>query len=142
MSVESKCVQSFWENGKLKSEEFFNSEGKRHNESGPAIRLWNENGQLWREEYWLNGELHNAAGPAYREWHENGQLAAESYWLNGEFHNSAGPAYRYWHENGVLEREEYWLDGRELTKAEWEAAVNPAPCDGVVVEMPEIQVGG
>jgi antitoxin component YwqK of YwqJK toxin-antitoxin module len=135
MSVELKCVQEFWGNGKLKREEFFNSDGERHNAAGLAFREWNENGQLAYEMYCLNGNRHNAAGPAYRQWHGNGQLAYEMYYLNGEFHNAAGPAYRYWHENGTLAIEEYWLNGRKLTKAAWEAAVNPAPCDGKVVEI-------
>jgi antitoxin component YwqK of YwqJK toxin-antitoxin module len=107
MSVELTCVQEYYANGKLKSEEFFNSEGKRH----------------------------NAAGPAYREWHENGQLKHEEYWLNGKRHNDAGPAIRRWYENGQLWSEAYWINGRWLTKAEWEARVNPAPCDGKVVEI-------
>jgi antitoxin component YwqK of YwqJK toxin-antitoxin module len=96
MSVELTCVQEFWGNGKLLSEEFFNSEGNRH----------------------------NAAGPAYRSWHENGQLVYESYYLKGERHNAAGPAFREWHENGQLAAEEYWLNGGQLPKAEWEAAVS------------------
>jgi antitoxin component YwqK of YwqJK toxin-antitoxin module len=95
MSVELKCLQSFWENGKLKSEEFFNSEGKRH----------------------------NAAGPAARRWHANGQLASKSHYLNGK-----------WHATWPLISEEYWLNGQK-PKAEWEAKVNPAPCDGKVVEI-------
>jgi antitoxin component YwqK of YwqJK toxin-antitoxin module len=142
MSVELKCVQSFWANGKLKSEEFFNSDGKRHNAAGPAVRSWHENGQLVYESYWLNGKRHNAAGPAVRYWYENGQLEYEMYYLHGKRHNATGPAYRRWDENGQLRLEEYWLNGRELTKAEWEAKVKPAPCDGVVVERPEIQAGG
>jgi antitoxin component YwqK of YwqJK toxin-antitoxin module len=105
MSVELKCVQEFHENGKLKREEFFNSDGERH----------------------------NVAGSAARWWHANGQLACEYYYLNGKFHNEAGTTARWWNENGVLAYEEYWLDGRELTKAEWEVKVNPAPCDGKVV---------
>ena len=135
MSVELKCVQEFHENGKIKREEFRNSDGELHNEAGPAYREWHEDGQLEHESYWLNGNRHNAAGPAYREWHENGQLEYEGYWLNGNRHNAAGPAIRSWLANGQLEREAYWLNDRQLPKAEWEAAVNPAPCDGKVVEI-------
>jgi antitoxin component YwqK of YwqJK toxin-antitoxin module len=107
MSVELTCVQEFWENGRLMREWFTTSYGRQHND----------------------------AGPAFREWHENGQLVYESYWLNGNRHNAAGPAVRRWHENGQLAVEEYWLNGMKLTKAEWEARVKPAPCDGKVVEI-------
>ena len=113
MSVELKCVQEYYANGNPKSEEFFNSDG----------------------------ENHNAAGPAYRRWNENGALVYESYWLDDNRHNAAGPAFRRWNGKGELEREEYWLNGKELPKAEWEAAVNPAPCDGKVVEI-EVEIEG
>ena len=135
MSAELKCVQEFHKNGKLKREEFFNSDGERHNESGPAYRRWHENGQLAREEFYLNNKLHNEHCPAVRRWHENGQLWREVYWFNGNPHNESGPAYRRWDENGQLVCEEYWLDWHILPKAEWEAKVKPASCDGKVVEI-------
>ena len=105
MSSELKCVRVFWENGNLKREEFFNSDGQYHREHGPAYCRW----------YW------------------DGKLEYEEYWLNGKLNNAAGPAVRYWYENGQLEHEAYCLNGRKLTKAEWEAAAKPAPCDGKVV---------
>ena len=163
MSVELKCVQEFWGNGKIKSEEFRNQHGIRHHAAGPAVRVWHENGQIAYEMYYLNGELHTAAGLAYRSWHENGQLACEAYYLNGKLHNesgpairewcengqliweicyrhgnrhnAAGPAHRAWHENGQLRLEEYWLDGHHLTKSYWETLVKPSPCDGQIVEI-------
>ena len=33
----------------------------------------NDEGQLVREEYWLNGKLHNPHGPAVRRWNHEGQ---------------------------------------------------------------------
>jgi antitoxin component YwqK of YwqJK toxin-antitoxin module len=134
MSVELKCVQEFWGNGNPKSEGFYLN-GERHNSSGPAFLRWYANGQLEHEAYWLNGNRHNAAGPAFRRWWDNGQLYYESYLLNGTYHNAAGPAFRRWLANGQLACEEYWLDDERLPKAEWEARVKPAPCDGKVVEI-------
>ena len=78
-----KRKQEFWSNGNILSEEFRNRNGEWHNDAGPAIRRWYENGQLAYEFYYLHGKSHNAAGPAYREWHENGVLESEEYWLNG-----------------------------------------------------------
>jgi antitoxin component YwqK of YwqJK toxin-antitoxin module len=114
MSVESKCERKFWDNGNIRSEEFRNQHGKRHNEHGTASRTWYKDGKIDYEDYWRNGKLHNEHGPAFRSWYKNGKLACE----------------------------EYWLEGKLFPKAEWEAAVNPAPFDGVVVERPEIQAGG
>ena len=85
---------------------------------------WYNNGQLSREEYWLNGNWHNPAGPAYREWYDNGQLLIEQYRLNDKLHNPAGPAYRSWRKNGQLKSEKYWLYGEHLTKEQWEKRIN------------------
>jgi antitoxin component YwqK of YwqJK toxin-antitoxin module len=79
-------------------------------------RMFRDNGNI-RREWWSNseGKLHNESGPAFRWWHDNGVIACESHYQNGKFHNGTGPAYRRWHENGQLSREEFYLNGRKLT---------------------------
>jgi hypothetical protein len=128
MSAEGKCVitREYYSGGNPEYEEFLNSDGKWHNEAGPARRRWYANGQIGHEAYYLNGKQHNEHGPAYLYWYANGQIATELYYLNGERHNAAGPAVRWWHEDGKLRREVYWLNNKQLQKAEWEAAVKPA----------------
>jgi len=39
-------------------------------------------GQKRYEEHRLNGKRHNETGPAVQVWYENGQIAYEEYWLN------------------------------------------------------------
>jgi antitoxin component YwqK of YwqJK toxin-antitoxin module len=77
MTVESHCGREYWPNGNLFREVYRKSDGKYHNDSGPAVLYWHENGVLEWEDYYLNGEQHNVAGPAIRHWHENGQLKHE-----------------------------------------------------------------
>jgi len=78
------------------------------------------NGQIEREEYYLNGRRHNPDGPACKYWYDNGQIEHEAYWLNGEFHNPDGLASKSWYKNGQKKHEAYYLNGVHLTKKEFD----------------------
>jgi hypothetical protein len=61
-----------------------------------------------------DGQYHNEAGPAIRSWHENGLPEYESYFLNGKRHNAAGPAVWWLQKNGQRRCESYFLNDRQL----------------------------
>ena len=75
--------------------------------------------------WYQNGKCHRMDGAAIeyadgsKEWYQNGQL-----------HRSDGPAIEY------TDGTKFWfLEGIVLTEAEWRNKVNPAPCDGKVIEV-------
>ena len=46
-----------------------------------------ENGNIDREEYYLNGKRHRVDSPAYIEYYKNGKVFSEEYYLNGKSYN-------------------------------------------------------
>ena len=115
-------------------ETWFNQDGKRHREDGPAIELANGS-KLW----YLNGKVHREDGPAvertdgYKEWQLNGERHREdgpavegangdkAWYLNGKLHREDGPAAEHangdkaWYLNGKRHREDgpaiEWTEG-------------------------------
>ena len=85
--------------------------GKRHREDGPAIERINGD-KIW----YLNDECHREDGPAI-EW-ANGSR----YWYrNGKRHREDGPAIERINGDKI-----WYLNGQRLTKAEFNARMNPA----------------
>ena len=71
--------------------EYYNDEGQKHREDGPAIEYVN-GGKQW----WLDGKLHRENGPAVE------YFDGDKYWyLNGKNHREDGPAIEY--ANGAKE---------------------------------------
>ncbi len=66
-------------------ETWFNQDGKRHREDGPAIEYADGD-----KEWFLNGKLHREDGPAIE-----GANGNKSWYLNGEHHREDGPAVEY-----------------------------------------------
>ena len=118
-------------------ESWFDQDGKRHREDGPAIewengdKFWFLHGKRHREDgpaiehatgakYWyLNNRRHREDGPAIE--YSNG----DKHWLlNGELHREDGPAIeypngdKYWYLNGKRHREDgpamEYADGQKL----------------------------
>ena len=105
-------------------ETWFNQDGKRHREDGPAVEYANGG-----KEWFLNGKLHREDGPAWEDadgskfWYLNGKLhredgpaiertnGAKVWYLNGKYHREDGPAIefangdKHWYLNGKLHRE-------------------------------------
>ena len=115
--------ETFWPNGNINSREYRNNNTQLHNEQGPALEYWYENGQLRDQEYYINGQRHNERGPAYQRWHDNGQLWKQEYCINGQLHNEQGPAYQLWHKDGQLWFQEYWIEGNKLTETEFKSMI-------------------
>ena len=106
---------------------WYNENGKRHREGGPAIE-WANGTKKW----YINGECHREDGPAV-EWADG----TKRWYINDELHREDGPAIerangdKYWYINGECHREDgpavEWADGtkrwyindEELTEEEF-----------------------
>ena len=75
--------ETFWPNGNINSREYRNNNTQLHNEQGPALERWYENGQLQCQSYFINGQRHNEQGPAFELWYKNGKLCLQEYWIEG-----------------------------------------------------------
>jgi antitoxin component YwqK of YwqJK toxin-antitoxin module len=104
-----------WENGNTYKECWY-VDGELHNESGPAYILYYESGQ--KEEYYVNGELHNESGPAYILYYKSGEKEIVKYYIKGKLHNENGPAMIWYYESGQKKSEKYYIDNKEVKKEE------------------------
>ena len=112
-----------YSNGNIRKIAVKNENGHFHNEHGPAIQEWFENGQEWHRAHWINGKRHNKYGPAVQIWYKNGQEECREYFINDEFHNEIVPAYQSWRLNGQERCKEYWINGKQLTEEEFQDKV-------------------
>jgi hypothetical protein len=113
--------------GTENSTTWYNLEGKKHRENGPAIeykggdKSYYINDKLHREdgpaiecsngdkEYYINGKRHREDGPAIE--YTDGY---KSYYINGERHREGGPAVEY--KNGY---KAYYIKGKLLTEEQF-----------------------
>ena len=49
-----------------------------------VIQLWNDEGQLIREEWRVDGKFHRVDGPAVHRWNDEGQLILEEWRVDGK----------------------------------------------------------
>jgi hypothetical protein len=99
--------------------EWFNLNGKRHREDGPAVEYADGS-----KEWYLNDQLHRESGPAieYSDGHKE-------WYLNGKLHREDGPAVEW--SDGT---KEWYLNGEHLTEEEFNQRTKPS-CSGKVVEI-------
>jgi len=100
---------------------------------GEYIVEYYDNGNICREEYWLNGKLHRENGIAYKSWFDNGNICREEYFSNGKLHRENGIAFKGWFENGNICSEEYYINGKFLTKEQFDNRNNS--CNNKIVEI-------
>jgi hypothetical protein len=104
-------------------EEWFNKDNKLHREDGPAYIEYyeNENGNIWREVYYINGNIHREDGPAciYYYENENGNIWREVYYINGNIHREDGPHVIDYFENGSIKAEWYYLNNTPYSKEDY-----------------------
>lgn len=77
-------------------------ENKPHGIDGPAIQMWDNNGQLICEWWFKFGKYHRDDGPAFQEWNADGQIICEQWYRDGIFHRDGAPAYQRWNNAGQL----------------------------------------
>ena len=88
-----------------------NENGEHHNENGPAVIQYDQNGNVSYKEWYVNGEHHNKNGPARIAYYENGNVKYKSWYINGQCHNENGPAYIEYDQSGNIIKQEYWENG-------------------------------
>tara|TARA_R110000822_G_scaffold139699_6_gene277288 strand:+ start:2251 stop:2613 length:363 start_codon:yes stop_codon:yes gene_type:complete len=97
--------------------EWFNLNGERHREDGPAVEYTNG------DKYWfINGKLHRGDGPAIE--FANG----DKYWyINGQYHREDGPAIEL-----VDGTSSWYINGKRLYQ---NYTQRNQPCIGKIVEI-------
>jgi hypothetical protein len=97
---------------------WYNSNGQRHREDGPAIE-WANGTKSW----YINGEYHREDGPAYE-----GANGTKYWYINGNCHREDGPAIE-WADGSKT----WYINGERLTEAEFNARTKS--CSGRVIEI-------
>ena len=128
------AVISFWDNGKPQKVYKYQN-GQKHSTLGPEMQAFDSQGNLEREEYWVNGiycktkEIWEEKCKAWGKrteldvWKEskdfNKYVFSESptyaYYTkyeNGFLHSTTGPAHKIFTKEGKLFRDEYFQNGK------------------------------
>lgn len=83
--------KTLYPNGKLHIEEYFNEDGKRHNDNGAAYVEYYQNGKIKEKVYFSNGLIFNDKYPAHIRFHVNGNPSYEAFYkIPGKKHNDQG----------------------------------------------------
>ena len=90
-----------------------NKNNELHNENGPAIVKYYQNGNLLNKQWLINDKFHNENGPAVIGYHENGNVKYKSWYVNDKLHNDS-PAIVWYNENGNVSYQEYWKNGKQI----------------------------
>lgn len=128
------AIISFWDNGKPQKVYKYQN-GQKHSILGPEMQAFDSQGNLEREEYWVNGiycktkEIWEEKCKAWGKrteldvWKEskdfNNYIFSESptysYYTkyeNGFLHSARGPAHKIFTKDGKLFRDEYYQNGK------------------------------
>lgn len=85
-------------------------DGKYHRSGGAAKLLFDGDGALIYEEWYVNGEKHREDGPALSKW-SSGELTLEEWYTNDKKHRDGGPAVSIW-ELGKLATQQWYETGK------------------------------
>lgn len=69
--------------GKALTKRVYLSNGLPHNEDGPAVILFRDDGSVLAEYYHVNGDLHRTDGPAILMYNTLGKSVCCWYYING-----------------------------------------------------------
>ena len=61
----SRIDKEYYDNGIIESEEYRNDDNEKHRIDGPAVIIYNKNGDIKMELYYVNDIFHRENGPAY-----------------------------------------------------------------------------
>jgi len=103
---------------KDKTIRWYNSNGQRHREGGPAME-----GANGTKAWYINGQLHREDGPAME--YASGD---KEWFINGQLHREDGPAYE-----GANGTKSWYINGERLTEAEFNARTKS--CSGKIIEI-------
>ena len=88
----------------------------RDSKEGPTVINYNEDGSVWREEWYNHGKRHRTDGPAVIEYNEDGSVWRETYYFNHKKHREDGPAVIYYQKNGT-QGKHYYFKGHNMNTA-------------------------
>ena len=88
--------------------------GVRNRNDGPADILFNKEGNVTQESYFLNNKFHRFGNPAVKEYCK-GICFHYLYYLNGKLHNAVGPASYTRYINGFVNIS-YYLDDKIISQ--------------------------
>jgi len=103
------AYEEFYDIGALKTRGYW-VDNKRHNDNGPALTSYHENGitrqELWYHDNYLDRDEKD--GPSFMSYYETGIRSQIEYHKRGLFHRSNGPAAILYYENGNVKREAFY----------------------------------
>jgi antitoxin component YwqK of YwqJK toxin-antitoxin module len=76
-------------------------------------------GNILRQEWYLNGKYHNEEGPAHIKYYKNGNIWHQAWYLNGKYHNEEGPGYIVYNEDGNVEYQSWYVNDKYLFKKDF-----------------------
>lgn len=90
-----------------------------HRKGAPAVYEFDDKGNVFTEDYYINGEKHREDGPASIEYFDNGVVFLEEWYFKNKRHRDNGrPAVIEYDAKGNPTREEYWINGKQI-KNKW-----------------------
>lgn len=85
-----------------------------HNENGPALQVFHDNGELALQCFFENGVLHNNHGtPALVEYDNSGRVLRKEYYVHGARYRNLDPAIVTWNYT-MNTMTEYWYKNNTL----------------------------
>jgi len=115
----TNVIFSFYDNGKVESEEWHNDAGEVSRVGGPAVVYYEINGLSKSEEWYVDGKKHRLDGPAevtYYTREDNRAIHTpkqETWYQNNEIHrDDGGPALRSYYEDGSINEERWFVHGQ------------------------------
>lgn len=110
LSLHTDCVKiETYRNDILERIEYDRG-GRLHRENEPALIIFDKDGSVHSEGWFINGYWHRKGAPAWIMRENQYQYV---YWKQcGEFHREDGPAKQEWNEDGTLSCSEWYWRGK------------------------------
>lgn len=102
-----EVMKKYYENNSLKSIFYMNDAFHFHNDNGPAIVEYYEDGTLSSEYWYINGKKHNNNGPAEIWYSSDGSVQKKAWYINGYEQRENHPTCIWYFSSGIV-RAEYW----------------------------------
>lgn len=103
------AVKEYNEWGEISKVAYFKN-GKRHRENGAAVVSFFSNGKISTLSYYRNNILDNIDKPSMIEFDPRGNIRAKGYYLRNQLHRENGPALIFYKNNKVVE-DSYYKNG-------------------------------
>ena len=125
-------VKTYYENGKIKSEQYFNKNGELdHSWKGAkpvdeyAVQTYTPE-QLKTREWYKDGKRHRKNKPAYLEFHDTAEglsifYKCEKWYHDDKLHNENGPAIIERDIDGKVTQIQYYLHDKQYNEEDYEA---------------------